>query len=76
MQKDLQKKGYNSRGTHSRGEGGEQERELAKKYRAWAKVLHFEYPYTGSVLEETSSYYDRDAQREDSRASIKKRLWD
>ena len=42
---------HNSRGVHWRGEGGEQERELAAKYRAWAERLHFDYPYVGGVLE-------------------------
>jgi len=34
---------HNSRGVHWRSEGGEQERELATKYRALADRLHFDY---------------------------------
>jgi len=65
---------YNSRGVHSRGEGGEQERELAAKYRRWAEHLHFEYPYVGGVLEHIAASYERDAAWEDSEAKITKRL--
>lgn len=65
---------YNSRGVHSRGEGGDQERELAAKYRGWAERLHFDYPYVGSVLEGIAASYERDARREDSEATITKRL--
>ena len=65
---------YNSRGVHSRKEGGEQERELAAKYRAWAERLHFDYPYVGGVLEGIAASYERDAGWEDSRAKIEKRL--
>lgn len=65
---------YNSRGVHTIGEGGEQERDLAAKYRAWASRLHFDYPYVGGVLEGIASSYDRDAASMDSEARITKRL--
>jgi addiction module HigA family antidote len=65
---------YNSRGVHFRGEGGEQERGLAGKYRAWAERLHFEFPYVGSVLEGIARSYEHEAVREDSEAAIRKRL--
>jgi addiction module HigA family antidote len=65
---------YNSRGVHWRGEGGEQERELAAKYRAWAERLHFDYPYVGGILEGIAASYEREAGREDSEATITKRL--
>ncbi len=64
----------NSRGIHVRGEGGDQERELAAKYRRWADRLHFDYPYVGGVLEDIASSYDREAGRQDSEAKITKRL--
>lgn len=64
----------NSRGVHARGEGGEQERELAAKYRGWAERLHFDYPYVGGVLEGIASSYDREAGWQDSEAKITKRL--
>jgi hypothetical protein len=65
---------YNSRGVHSRGEGGKQERELAAKYRAWAERLHFDYPYVGGVLEGIAASYEREAWWHDSEANITKRL--
>lgn len=65
---------HNSRGAHWRGEGGEQERELAAKYRRWAERLHFDYPYVGGVLEEIAASYEREAGWQDSEAKITKRL--
>ncbi len=64
---------YNSRGVFS-GEGGDGERELAGKYRAWAKCLHFDYPFIGGTLEDIAAAYDHDANRQDSRAKIRDRL--
>lgn len=65
---------YNSRGVHSRSEGGEQERGLAAKYRAWAERLHFDYPYVGAILDGIAKAYEREAAREDSEAVVRKRL--
>ncbi len=65
---------YNSRGVHWRGEGGAQERDLAEKYRNWARQLAFEYPYVANLVEEIAASYDHDAVREDSRAAVNKRL--
>ena len=65
---------HNSRGVHMRGEGGQQERELAAKYRAWAEQLHFEYPYVGGILEGIAASYDREASWRDSDEEIEKRL--
>jgi addiction module HigA family antidote len=64
----------NSRGVHVRGKGGEQERELAAKYRAWAERLHFDYPYVGRVLDEIAESYEREAGWEDTEATIQKRI--
>jgi hypothetical protein len=64
----------NSRGAHSRGEGGAQERELAAKYRRWSRHLSFEYPYVSSVLERIAASYDFEAERHDSDAKVRKRL--
>ena len=66
----------NARGFHWRGEGGEQERELAAKYHALAERLHFDYPFVGGLLENIATSYERDAGREDSEAKITKRLRD
>ena len=66
----------NRRGVHLRGmdEGGSQERELAAKYRGWARRRAFDYPYVSSVLESIAASYDRDAKREDVEMEIRKRL--
>ena len=65
---------YNSRGVHSRREGGDQERELAKKYRATAQRLRFKYPNVGSVLEHIARSYDHDADWHDAETEKDKRL--
>lgn len=65
---------YNSRGVHWRGEGGDQERELAEKYRAMAERLHFKYPNVGSVLEHIARSYDHDAGWHDAETEKDKRL--
>jgi hypothetical protein len=65
---------HNSRGVTWRGEGGNQERDLAAKYRTWAERLHFDYPYVGGVLEEIAESYEREAGWHDSREIISKRL--
>lgn len=65
---------YNSRGMHVRGEGGDQERELAAKYRSWARQHDFEYPYVSRVLEDIAKTYDKEATQQDSEASVRRRL--
>ena len=65
---------FNSRGAHWRAEGGQQERALAAKYRAWGEQLRFVYPYVGGVLEDIAVSYERQASWHDSEARITKRL--
>lgn len=65
---------HNGRGAVFRGEGGEQERELAAQYRGWSQQLAFEYPYVASVLEDIAASYDREAEWHDSEAKVSKRL--
>ncbi len=64
----------NSRGMHHRGEGGDQERELADKYKKLAQGTAFDYPFVSSVLEAIASSYEHDAEREDSRSRVDRRL--
>ena len=64
----------NARGAVWRGEGGNQERELAAKYRAWAQQLDFDFPYVSSVLERVAASYDYDAKWQDSRENVRERL--
>ncbi len=65
-----------ARGGTSRAmdEGGAQERELATKYRDWAKQFALDYPYVSSVLESVAAGYDWHAKREDTEVEIEKRL--
>ena len=65
---------YNSRGIHSREEGGNQERELVEKYLNWSRKLAFEYPYVANLVEQIAARYERDAAREDSESAVRKRL--
>ncbi len=67
---------HNGRGVVSRaiGEGGEQERDLAKEYRSWARQRSPHYPYVGSMLENIAADYDREALRQDDEAEIDQRL--
>ena len=65
---------HNSRGVVWRAEGGDQERELAAKYRTWAEKAAIEYPFVSSVLESIASSHDREADREDSEARVTRRL--
>ena len=64
------------RGVHKREEGGKQEHERAAKYRAWAERLPFDYPFVGRILEDIVAYYERDGERWDSEAEVRKRLFD
>lgn len=66
---------YNSRGVHMRGEGGEQERALADKYRGWGRALQVSHPFVASkLLMALAKTYDREARREDTEADIQRRL--
>ena len=65
---------YNSRGVHWRGEGGNQERELAEKYRNWSRQLAFEYPYVANLVAQIATQYDHEAAWEDSEAAVRRRL--
>jgi addiction module HigA family antidote len=66
---------YNSRGVHWRGEGGDQERELAEKYRKWGQALQVSHPFVASkLLMGLAQTYDYEASREDTEAGIRRRL--
>lgn len=65
---------YNSRGAVWRGNGGDQEREMAARYGKWAKELEFSYPQVASVLTQMEKSYLQDAIREDQMAGIERRL--
>ena len=67
----------NARGAHWRGmeDGGEQERAVAGKYRAWSQRLSFEYAYVSGVLERIAHNFEREATWHDSDAGVRKRLF-
>jgi hypothetical protein len=66
---------YNSRGAHWRGEGGDQERALAEKYRKWGQTIQVSHPFVASkLLMGLAETYDSDASREDTEAGIRRRL--
>jgi addiction module HigA family antidote len=65
---------YNSRGVHARGEGGEQERVLAEKYRNWSRKLRFDHPYVATTVEGVAESYDQQAGWQDSESAVRRRL--
>ena len=66
---------YNSRGVHSCGEGGDQERELAEKYDRWARALQVSHPFVASkLLMVLAKTYNREAGHQDMEATIRRRL--
>lgn len=64
----------NARGAHWRGDGGDQEREMAARYHGWAEKLAYEYPYVGGVLEGLAEAYEHEAKWHDSDAKVRSRL--
>jgi transcriptional regulator with XRE-family HTH domain len=60
----------NRRGVTSRayGAGGEQERQLAKKYREWSKATAFDWHRTSGILENLAKDYERQAKAHDEDA--------
>lgn len=73
--KGMQRGVYNSRGIYQRGKDGNQERELAEKYRKWAVDLQFTHPYVSSkLLEGIAKTYESEASSEDAIGSIRSRL--
>ena len=57
----------NQRGVHGRTiyAGGDQEREIAAKYREHADKVRNRWPRTGAILDSLARAYDNDARRED-----------
>lgn len=61
----------NRRGVTSRmpRDGGQQERNLAAQYRAWAKTVIAEHPFTAQALESLADRYEWEAKRHDEDAA-------
>ena len=58
---------FNSRGAGFRGKGGDQERQLAAKYRGQAEVILFDAPFTAEVLMGLARSYEHQAKDWDER---------
>jgi plasmid maintenance system antidote protein VapI len=65
---------HNARGVVWRGRGGDQERELAAKYRTRSLELANEFPYVSRLLEDLAASYERDASWHDTRSELEDRL--
>lgn len=63
---------FNSRGVHWTSGDGQQERELAQKYRSHSRHLAFEYPFVSSILESIAATYDRLALSEEAEGKRRK----
>ena len=64
----------NARGVHWRGEGGDQERELAEQYEGYAEALRYTHPRVARMMGELAANYRNDAHWHDSEADVRKRL--
>lgn len=64
---------FNQHGMTFRGmsDGGEQERDLATKYRAFAEKCKVAWPRTALALRQITEYYERQANREDEHAEAR-----
>ena len=66
---------FNARGVHTRGNDGEQERQLAEKYEKWAHQIRISSPFVASeLLSKLADTYKKMANREDTEAKINQRL--
>lgn len=65
---------YNGRGVTWRGEGGQQERDLATAYQRHASALAYSHPFVSQMLQQIAQFYERDAAYEDASAAANKRL--
>jgi hypothetical protein len=65
---------FNSRGVTRRGEGGDQERNLAAKYAQWAEAMEYTHPRVAAVHREMERTYLYQAEREDTEAKASRRL--
>jgi hypothetical protein len=65
---------FNSRGVHSRGDGGDQEREIAARYAAWAEAMEYSHPRVAAMHRSMERSYLQDAEREDTEAKASRRF--
>jgi hypothetical protein len=64
---------YNKRGIHWRAfdAGGDQERNLAKRFRRWTETCKIEWPRTSASLARIADGYEREAARADAEAELR-----
>jgi hypothetical protein len=75
MSQGAQTSRYNARGVHRGGHGGDEERAIAEKYRRWANALQYSHPFVASnLLMGVVREYENDASREDTEASLRRRM--
>jgi hypothetical protein len=65
----------NKRGVTSRGmlDGGDQERDLARRYREHSEAARFEWPRTSAVLDRIADSYEAEAKEHDD--DVERRQW-
>ena len=63
---------FNSRGvvTKNPAEGGEQERQLTKRYEKHAKAVRDRWPRTAAMLRKIAERYRAEARREDDQSEL------
>lgn len=64
----------NSEGVAWRRDGGDRERKFAEHYRKLRDEIAFDYPFVSGILESVASDYEHRARREDTDASVSRRL--
>jgi hypothetical protein len=65
---------YNLRGVVTRGEGGDQEREIAAKYERWERAMEYTHPRVARMMRQMADNYRREADWHDTEADVRKRL--
>jgi hypothetical protein len=68
---------FNNRGVTTRGmgDGGKQERDLAKRYEGYSQVVGARWPRTKAILHSMALSYERYADREDVNAELTDLNW-
>ena len=68
---------FNNRGVVRReiGEGGGQERDIAERYRGYARQLADEWPRTSRLMKRIADSYGSDARRVDTSAELDEEMW-
>lgn len=64
----------NTRGATWRGKGGDQERDLAARYKGWARALDERHPMAARLLLDLAASYEHEAQTWDADGEVRQRL--